>query len=193
MKEKSIIILALLAVVALSAGCGDPPTMVGEVCQTDDHCGGSEQDLSLTCDHSVPGGSCTVTECELDNPDTLDVAEDLETCPEGSRCVREFIRTAPKCDKDTETRLVCRRSCTQQGDCGEVILCDPSCKEVDGEEVCSTECKNRIMCVPFWSHMPDPEDYQDPEDEAAAEAAAEEPPRACIVYGEGCVYHDPEE
>ena len=41
--------------------------------------------------------------------------------------------------------------------------------------------------------MPDPDDYQDPGDKAAAEAAAEEPPRACIVYGEDCVYHDPEE
>jgi hypothetical protein len=171
-----IIVLALWGL-ALVGGCSDLPTMVGEVCQTDDHCGGQEESLTLTCDHAVPGGSCTVSECTPDNPDT-EALEDEMSCPQGARCVQEHVTFAKKCRGTEPTRFVCRRECEQQSDCGEVILCGLKCEIVDDEEVCEEECKNRMECVPFWSSIP---------------ADVDEPPRACVLYGSDCVYAEPEE
>jgi len=179
-------------VIAALAGCGDLPTRVGDVCQTDEHCGSGEQNFTLTCDHAVPGGSCTVRECTPDDPDTLDLTEGETSCPAGSRCVLELARMTNKCLGATETRLVCRRSCEQQSDCGEAILCGKSCEMVDDKEVCHEECKNSMMCVPFWNHLPDYENWPDTTRKSDAQEAAENPPRACVLYGADCVYQDPE-
>jgi hypothetical protein len=191
--ERLWLSLACCFLATVPAGCGDLPTRVGDFCQTDQHCGSGEQSFTLTCDHNMPGGSCTVTECTPDDPDTLDVAEDETSCPAGSRCVLELARTSNKCLGASETHLVCRRSCEQQSDCAEAILCGKSCELVDDKEVCHEECKNRMMCVPFWGHLPDYENWPDPARKADAEKAAENPPRACVLYGKDCVHQEPVE
>ena len=142
----------------LVSGCGDPPTKVGDVCQTDDHCGAIEDGFALTCDHSIPGGACAVEGCTPDDFTTEDVSEDEGTCPAGSRCVREG-----------EDLFVCRRACSQQSDCGEVIVCRKRCELVGEEEKCHTECKNEMECAPFW--------------DMDRSAVPENAPRACILKG----------
>jgi hypothetical protein len=172
------VILASIAAFTLVCGCGDPPTQIGEVCQSDQHCGAAEGTLTLTCDHSIPGGSCTVSTCTVDDPATPEVAEDETSCPTGSRCIREHIHSGKKCRGTEETRYVCRRECGQQSECNEVILCGEKCEMVDDVEVCQEECKNRMECVPFWSVIPEDND---------------DPPRACVLFGSTCVYEEPEE
>ncbi len=173
----------LVPAALLCAGC-DLPTMVGSVCQLDEHCGGMEGALTVTCDHDMPGGSCTVEGCTPDDPDTLDVAEDATSCPPGTRCVVEKLPLSHRCKGSQETRTVCRNSCTHKGECPEVIFCGPRCWEEDGQEVCVTECINRSECVPFWEHLPDPNLS------AEHKKAAENPPRACVFYGTDCVVQD---
>ena len=177
----------LLVMGILSSGCGDEPTKVGNVCQTDQHCGGTEATFQLFCDNSIPGGYCTIDNCIMDDPETEDIAEDKESCPEGSRCVREG-----------EDSFLCRKECSQQNDCGEVIVCRANPEEIDEciedctddlftcdlkcgsnsecldecakcVEKCEdiVECKNEMECAPFWD-LP----LEDTPDDA---------PRACIL------------
>lgn len=164
-------ILVVLALALAVASCGEPATRVGSVCQTSDHCNKTEDNLALTCDNSIPGGSCTVTPCTPDDPATPD-AEDRASCPEGSRCVRE-CPAGVRCDGlARQTVLACRRACSQQADCHEVIVCAPVCSPLDGGgEECHEECKNQMECIPFW-------------DLSASELAAkDDPPRACVLKG----------
>ncbi len=114
------------AVALLASGCGDPPSLVGEPCQTDDHCG-TEAGLALTCEHAVPGGYCTLIGCD---------PEVTTSCPKGSICVAQGDSTA------------CLRSCETVLDCREVIACrpDPDCDP--GLEQCDQQCDNRMQCVP---------------------------------------------
>jgi hypothetical protein len=172
MRGTLLIALPVSMVLALgAASCGEPATRVGGVCQTSDHCGGGENNLALVCDNSIPGGSCTVTPCTPDDPATPE-AEDKTSCPEGSRCVRE-CPAGVRCDSvDRETVLVCRRGCSQQADCHEVIVCGPVCTPLDGGgEECHEECKNQMECIPFW-------------DLASAELSEkDDPPRACVLKG----------
>lgn len=107
-------------------GCGDPPSLVGQPCQTDDHCG-TEAGLQLTCEHEVPGGYCTLTGCDPETP---------TTCPKGSVCVVQENATA------------CLRTCETVLDCREVIACrpDPDCDP--GLEQCDQVCDNAMQCVP---------------------------------------------
>jgi len=164
----------------LGSGC-DLPTRVGSVCQLDQHCGGKEGELQLVCDHQLPGGLCTVEGCTPDNPDTLDVAEDAASCPPGTRCVLEKSPLMHRCKTSGEVRAVCRPQCTHRGECPEVMFCGTRCFEQNGEEVCVEECPNRMECVPFWTHLPDPNASEE------AKKQAENPPRACVLYGSECV------
>lgn len=166
MNKYGVLLVLLLPLGFLLAGCGDPPTKVGDVCQVDLHCGAAEDGFDLECDNGIPGGSCTVMGCTSDDPDTPAVDEDEPTCPSGSRCVREG-----------ETDYFCRRSCNQQSDCGEVIKCNLVCKEEDGEEVCNEECKNEMECSPFWDMNRDD--------------VPEDAPRACIM--KRALYREPTE
>jgi len=115
---------ALVALVVMS--CGDPPSLVGQPCQTDDHCG-TEAGLDLTCDHAVPGGYCTLAGCDPDAP---------SGCPQGSLCVTEADTTA------------CRLLCETVLDCREVMACgpDPDCDPA--LETCHQVCANAMRCVP---------------------------------------------
>jgi hypothetical protein len=174
MSKRWAIFIVLLSSVALVAGCGDPPTKVGDVCQIDDHCGGTEGSFALVCDITIPGGSCMVQGCTPDNPVTEDIDEDDGTCPDGSRCVIECPMGVKDCTAE-ESMNVCRRTCDQQSDCGEVIVCKEKCETVDEVEKCSIECKNEMECTPFWSPLPDEVD---------------DPPRACILKGR--LYEPPE-
>jgi hypothetical protein len=161
MKGQWVCVTAMV-VAWITGGCSDVPTRVGDVCQIDDHCGGAEGSLSLKCDNSIPGGACTVESCTMDNPDTTDVAEDLQSCPEGSRCVREGANL-----------YLCRRACEQLSDCREVIVCGQKCETDDnGVETCSQECKNNMECTPFWD-LPD----------ETLKTMTPSPPRACILKG----------
>lgn len=182
MNVRTVMVAGLLpGLLALS--CNGPASRIGQVCQQDQHCGGEEEGLTLSCDFQTPGGSCTVTDCTPDDPDTLDVAEDEQSCPAGSRCVREKNPLSYRCKGATETRLVCRPECGQRGDCPEVIVCSQKCTSDDnGNETCQEVCENRMECVPFWSHLPDANLS------AEAAAAAENPPRACVLYGSDCVF-----
>jgi hypothetical protein len=110
-----------------------------------------------------------VTGCTPDDPLTEDTNEEVG-CPEGSRCVKEVLCLAgAECE-------VCRRTCDQQSDCGEVIVCRERCETVDNVEKCSIECKNEMECTPFWSPLPE---------------EADDPPRACILKGR--LYKPPED
>lgn len=166
MTKRWVILFVLLSSVALVAGCGDPPTKVGDVCQIDDHCGGTEASFALVCDTTIPGGACMVEGCTPDDPAT-EADEDDGTCPDGSRCVRECPEGVKNCPEE-QARNVCRRTCDQQSDCGEVIRCREVCETVDEVEKCKVECKNEMECTPFWSPLPED---------------ADDPPRACILKG----------
>lgn len=170
MNKYGVLLVLLLPLGLLLAGCGDPPTKIGDVCQNAGHCGDKEGEFDLVCDTGIPGGSCTVKGCTPDDHTTPAVAEDEGTCPADSRCVREV-------DKTTVYRDYCRRSCNQQSDCGEVIVCREVCKEEDGEEVCSEECKNEMECSPFWDMDRD--------------EVPEDAPRACIM--KRALYREPTE
>jgi hypothetical protein len=167
MSKRWVLLVVLLSSAALVTGCGDLPTKVGDVCQIDDHCGGTEGTFELACDLTIPGGSCMVQGCTPDKPDTPDINEDDGTCPDGSRCVRECPMGAKTCDIEDALDL-CRRTCDQQSDCGEVIVCGIVCETVEGKETCKEKCKNEMECTPFWSPLPED---------------ADDPPRACILKG----------
>jgi hypothetical protein len=166
MSRRWVLLVVVLSSVALITGCGDPPTKVGDVCQIDDHCGGTEGTFTLACDISIPGGACMVQGCTPDDPAT-EADEDDGSCPDGSRCVVECPEGVRNCDTE-EAMYLCRRSCDQQSDCGEVIVCRERCETVDEVEKCSIECKNEMECTPFWSPLPE---------------EADDPPRACILKG----------
>ena len=175
MSKRWVILIMLLSSLALVAGCGDPPTKVGDVCQIDDHCGGAEGTFELACDVTIPGGVCMVQGCIADIPDTPEDEGD-GSCPDGSRCVVECPLGAKECDIELAMNL-CRRTCDQQSDCGEVIVCGIVCETDDeGKETCSEKCKNEMECAPFWSPLPED---------------AEDPPRACILKGR--LYKPPED
>jgi len=149
---------ALVALAWLGLQCGSPPTKIGNDCQTDAHCGGQESQLTLTCDHTIPGGSCTVDSCTPDDPATVKVDES-DGCPDGARCVTE-----------KDDRNVCRRACERSVDCGEVVLCAEACaSEGSG---CKTECKNRMLCLPFRAKQSQETDEE-----------YEKIPRTCLVEG----------
>jgi len=143
------------------------PTKVGDVCQIDEHCGGTEGDFTLACDTTIPGGVCMVQGCTADDPAT-EADEDDGSCPGGSRCVAECPAGVTECPIAQATNI-CRRTCDQQSDCGEVIVCGTVCEtNDDGKETCSEKCKNEMECAPFWSPLPED---------------ADDPPRACILKG----------
>jgi hypothetical protein len=166
MNKYGVLVVVLLPLSLLLAGCGDPPTKVGDVCQRNEHCGAEEDGFSLVCDTGIFGGSCTVQGCTSDDHTTPAVDEDEGTCPADSRCVREG-----------EEDYYCRRTCNQQSDCGEVIVCREVCKEEEDVEVCSEECKNEMECSPFWDMDRD--------------EVPEDAPRACIM--KRALYREPTE
>ena len=106
-------------------GCGDPPSLVGQACQTDDHCG-TEAGQALTCDHAIPGGYCTLTGCDPESP---------QACPKGAMCVTEADATA------------CRQVCKTVLDCREVIACNPDPDCDPAQEKCGQVCENAMACV----------------------------------------------
>ncbi len=163
MNKLGVLLVLLLPAGIIVAGCGDEPTKVGDVCLVDEHCGAAESGFTLFCDNGIPGGSCSVLGCTSDDP-TTDDAEDQGTCPDSSRCVREG-----------ESDYYCRRSCNQQSDCGEVIVCSEVCKVEEEVEICSEECKNEMECSPFWD--------MDRDD------VPEDAPRACIM--KRALYREP--
>jgi hypothetical protein len=176
---RGLLLGALL--ILLLPGC-EPATHIGDPCQLDPHCGGREDNLDLECDNTIPGGSCTVADCTLDDPATAG-AEDASSCPSGSRCVQECKvevkcqtiggqqSCAWACKSDGSTALRCRRACQQQSDCREVIVCGPKCEMVEDQEVCHQECTNHSECVRFW---PLPSSELDELTDA---------PRACVQKG----------
>ena len=116
---------AMLALALALWGCGEPPSLVGEPCQTDDHCG-TEDGLALSCDHAVPGGYCTLTGCD---PDAADA------CPKGATCTLVGDQAA------------CLRTCETVLDCREVIACGPAPDCDPGVEDCKEVCDNAMRCV----------------------------------------------
>ena len=117
-------VIALAFALSMTA-CGDPPTRIGQTCQTDAHCG-NEGEFSLSCDHSIPGGACTLEGCD---------PAQTSSCPAGAVCMPEGDESA------------CRLACQQAFDCREVIACrpDPACQEVEG---CEEHCDNAMTCAP---------------------------------------------
>lgn len=204
MSRRWVILVVLTSSIALIAGCGDPPTKVGDVCQIPDHCGGTEGTFALTCDTSIPGGACMVEGCIGDDPLT-EANEDDGSCPDGSRCVKEV-----ECPDEAAVCFRCRRTCDQQSDCGEVIVCRERCETVDNVEKCSIECKNEMECTPFWSPLLESDDCDNMEtsclnecgeedqacedictaDKKRCNSRADDPPRACILKGR--LYKPPE-
>jgi hypothetical protein len=169
MKPEFLALVGALCLALVSVGCADLPTQVGAVCQGDDHCGGTEGNLALQCDNSIPGGSCTVDACISDDPATEE-AEDATSCPPGSRCVRECPAGVSCNSIEAQTRWVCRQECGQQSDCHEIIVCGRVCEPTEGGgEECHEECANEMECTPFW-------DLTAEELKDLAEA-----PRACIL------------
>ena len=205
MSKRWVILVVVLSSLVLVAGCGDPPTKVGDVCQIDDHCGGAEGTFELACDISIPGGVCMVQGCTADDKATPE-DEDDGTCPDGSRCVMECPEDDDACaNGDIEWSLnLCRRTCDQQSDCGEVIVCGIVCETDDeGVETCSEKCKNEMECAPFWSPLLESGDCDQMEvacltecgdedqtckdkcstDKKQCKSRADDPPRACILKG----------
>ncbi len=97
MNSTYLIALGSTIVLLAVAGCGDPPSLMGQPCQVDEHCG-PESGFDLTCDNDVPGGYCYVDSCD-------------DGCPPGSLCT-------PDADGEGDA---CRQACDQVLDCREVI------------------------------------------------------------------------
>ncbi len=121
--------LWLLWAAAAAAGCGDVPSRIGEPCQTDAHCGTADGQ-ALVCDHTIPGGSCTLRGCDPGLP---------ESCPAGALCVAE--QDAPAAGGS------CRRACDDVLDCRAVIACGPEPDCDPTAEQCGEHCANAMRCA----------------------------------------------
>jgi hypothetical protein len=88
----------------LALGC---QAKIGDSCTLGTDC---SQTGSRTCDTSLPGGYCTIFNCEPDS------------CPDGAACVAFVIApsTLAECvsaEENREIRTFCMRRCSSDGDC----------------------------------------------------------------------------
>lgn len=113
----------------LLSGCGDEPSRIGQPCQDDAHCG-TEAGLELVCDHTIPGGSCTLRGCDPVQPGS---------CPKGALCVTE--------GEGADGTTACRRACDDVLDCREVIACGPEPDCDPTAEKCGERCADAMRCA----------------------------------------------
>ncbi|MGC4070326.1 MAG: hypothetical protein QM784_37820 [Polyangiaceae bacterium] len=94
----------------LAFGC---QAKIGDSCTLGTDC---SQTGSRTCDTSLPGGYCTIFNCEPDS------------CPDGAACVAFVIApsTLAECisaEENREIRTFCLKRCSSDGDCRNQYEC----------------------------------------------------------------------
>jgi hypothetical protein len=99
-----------LVVAWLALGC---QAKIGDSCTLGTDC---SQTGSRTCDTSLPGGYCTIFNCEPDS------------CPDGAACVAFVIApsTLAECisaEENREIRSFCLKRCSSDGDCRNEYEC----------------------------------------------------------------------
>lgn len=104
--------LGLLAFIALCLGNACSPD-IGAACTTSINC---SQQGDRTCDTTMPGGYCTVPNCEPD------------TCPTEAACVgfRQWPSSVPACQDPNDTRMLrsfCMFRCESNSDCRSGYVC----------------------------------------------------------------------
>jgi hypothetical protein len=104
------VIAAMAAVLAVNVACSRE---IGDKCSTGTEC---SQTGGRTCDTTMPGGYCTIANCEPD------------TCPEEAACIGFSMKpsTAEACsslDDDRGLRRFCMRRCSSQDDCRGGYIC----------------------------------------------------------------------
>jgi len=110
MKDRST--LGFLAFVLFSAAAGCSPD-IGAACTTSINC---SQQGDRTCDTTMPGGYCTIPNCEPD------------TCPSEAACVgfRQWPSMVPACQDPNDTRMLrtfCMLRCSSDSDCRSGYVC----------------------------------------------------------------------
>jgi len=106
------LLLGFFAFVLLSAVSGCSPD-IGAACKTSLNC---SQQGDRTCDTTMPGGYCTVPNCEPD------------TCPSEAACVgfRQWPSSLPACQDPSDTRMLrtfCMVHCGSNSDCRSGYVC----------------------------------------------------------------------
>lgn len=133
-----LFVLLLCLIGGISAGCSPK---IGDDCTSSTDCSMSGERL---CDTTLPGGYCTVFNCEPD------------TCPDESQCVAFDTALDPRC-KDHRwarfERTFCMRRCSRDGDCRKEYVCADMSEFANpwGAQVVDTDPKGAKICVPPWS------------------------------------------
>lgn len=97
------ITVILLALAPLAIGCG---AQVGDECEVQTDCG-----AGLICEQSLPGGYCTLTDCERDG------------CPEEGVCIR-FATNVSYCMLQCDSSDDCRDGYRCVDDFGSTAFCN---------------------------------------------------------------------
>jgi hypothetical protein len=111
MKERLPLGYLAFALLGLVSGCTPD---IGAACTTSTNCS-SQGDR--TCDTTMPGGYCTIPNCEPD------------TCPSEASCVafRQWPSAVAACQDPTDTRMLrtfCMVRCESNGDCRAGYSCE---------------------------------------------------------------------
>jgi len=104
--------VGFLALTLIGAVVGCSPD-IGDSCRTSLNC---SQQGDRTCDTTMPGGYCTVPNCEPD------------TCPTEAACVafRQWPSIVPACQDPSDTRMMrafCMVHCESNSDCRTGYVC----------------------------------------------------------------------
>ncbi len=130
---------AIVAVLVLTVAC---TREIGDSCTTGTDC---SQTGGRTCDTTMPGGYCTVANCEPDS------------CPEEAACMG-FVSapsTADSCsglNDSRELRQFCMRRCSSQDDCrGGYICADLNAEKNDwgAKRLDNASADGRVCALPY--------------------------------------------
>jgi hypothetical protein len=137
----------LIAFAALLAGCNPE---IGDECSVSTDCSRTGDRL---CDTTMPGGYCTIFNCEPG------------TCPSEAVCVAFETAIAKECkDPQSGTRLTrtfCMRNCESDSDCRSDYACVDLAAKDDpwGAEIIESGDRNGAVCIPPYSAAPLPDDH----------------------------------
>ena len=133
-------------VIAMSLALGGCEPEIGDACDLGTDCSDSGDRI---CDDTVPGGYCTIVNCEPDS------------CPEEAACVgfRQAPSSLAECADPNELRTLrtfCMRRCSSDGDCRSGYECVDVGEEGNPYDAILTdrESSHSKMCLVPYSSVP---------------------------------------
>jgi hypothetical protein len=134
------------ALLAVTVGCS---RKIGDHCSTGTDC---SQTGGRTCDTTLPGGYCTVPNCEPD------------VCPEEAACIA-FVLSPSKVDECTTDldargiRSFCMRRCSSAEDCREGYACqdlNASGNVWGGVRIDKSSSDGHVCTLPYEAKLAEP-------------------------------------